>query len=304
MTGNGNDLVLSNFLFAENSGYGLYPVNWNASPWAKSSDRVQGFISSNKIALQGTKENTNLWFIECTKEGVVNDCYVKVSGIAELHNQLPDAAVIYSYRDGDSVKQTVLSDGVVFLKGEVTPGNYVPRMGFNNKTPLSTTLDTPVVIEQIPDYEGYLVTDGVDDKVVSSAFGLSKDWTIVGDWKFIPVDRDDLAGVSKSASFFLYNYAAGIRVYINSIASAITIDGVRSINAICSDGRIYLNDWTEVINDKNQTVSVSSLGITIGYNGTNFTQLAFKNLGIYNNRILSKEQCIQAYNYLQTLKNK
>ena len=35
----------------------------------------------------------------------------------------------------------------------------------------------------------------------------------------------------------------------------------------------------------------------------NFTKIAFKNLGIYN-RILSKEDCIKAYNYLQTLKAK
>ena len=31
---------------------------------------------------------------------------------------------------------------------------------------------------------------------------------------------------------------------------------------------------------------------------------AFKNLGIYNNQLLSKEDCIKAYNYLQTLKAK
>lgn len=36
----------------------------------------------------------------------------------------------------------------------------------------------------------------------------------------------------------------------------------------------------------------------------NYTQIAFKNLGIYNNQILSKDDCIKAYNYLQTLKAK
>lgn len=35
------------------------------------------------------------------------------------------------------------------------------------------------------EYAGYLVTDGVDDKIVSSSFGMGKDFTIVGDWKFI-----------------------------------------------------------------------------------------------------------------------
>lgn len=32
--------------------------------------------------------------------------------------------------------------------------------------------------------------------------------------------------------------------------------------------------------------------------------LSFKNLGIYDNHILSKDDCIKAYNYLQTLKAK
>ena len=37
---------------------------------------------------------------------------------------------------------------------------------------------------------------------------------------------------------------------------------------------------------------------------TNYAQIAFKNLGIYDNHILSKDDCIKAYNYLQTLKAK
>ena len=65
------------------------------------------------------------------------------------------------------------------------------------------------------EYEGYLVTDGVDDKIDSSAFKMGEDFTVVGEWKMI-----------------------------------------------------------------------------------------FKNLGIYNNQILSKDDCIKAYNYLQTLKAK
>lgn len=35
------------------------------------------------------------------------------------------------------------------------------------------------------EYAGYLVTDGVDDRVVSRSFTLNKDWTIVGNWKML-----------------------------------------------------------------------------------------------------------------------
>jgi hypothetical protein len=303
ITGNGNNLVLSNFGFAENSGYGLYQVNWNASPWSIGSSRFQGSISSDKIVLQGTKENTNLWFIECTKDGITNDCYVKVSGIAELHNQLPDANVVYSYFEGSVAKEVILSDDVVFLKGGITSvGNYLPRMGFS-KMPLNTTLNTPIVIEQIPEYEGYLVTDGVDDRVQNSSFKLNKDWTLVGEWVFLNQKATN-AGITKPFSFVVYNRTTGLSLFINTVTSGITIENVKSIKAICSDGRIYLDDWSEMLISKDQDITSSTSVLSIGFNGTAYTQMAFKNLGIYNNQILSKDDCIKAYNYLQTLKAK
>lgn len=76
-----------------------------------------------------------------------------------------------------------------------------------------------------------------------------------------------------------------------------------SLKAVCSDGRIYLDDWSEVKNTQKQDASDVEKELAIGNNGSNFTKIAFKNLGIYN-RILSKEDCIKAYNYLQTLKAK
>lgn len=55
---------------------------------------------------------------------------------------------------------------------------------------------------------------------------------------------------------------------------------------------------------RDQDITSSTSVLSIGFNGTAYTQMAFKNLGIYNNQILSKDDCIKAYNYLQTLKAK
>lgn len=50
---------------------------------------------------------------------------------------------------------------------------------------------------------------------------------------------------------------------------------------------------------------ISSNGVLyVASNGTYHAQIAFKNLGIYNDQIFSKDDCIKAYNYLQTLKAK
>ena len=40
ITGNGNDLKLTNFGFAEGSGYGLYAENYNDDRWIKSTNRA------------------------------------------------------------------------------------------------------------------------------------------------------------------------------------------------------------------------------------------------------------------------
>lgn len=56
------------------------------------------------------------------------------------------------------------------------------------------------------EYAGYLVTDGVDDKIVSSVFGMGKDFTIVGDWKLINTGKNDNAGIVKFDSIVIYNY--------------------------------------------------------------------------------------------------
>ena len=142
----------------------------------------------------------------------------------------------------------------------------------------------------------------MDDEIQSSDFELGKDWTVVGDWEIITQERAD-AGIVKKFSLMVYSSVNGVTLFINDPNSSINIES-KSLKAICSDGRVYLNDWTEVVSiaKKRETGSKSSL--SIGFNGNNFLQMAFKNLGIYNGAILSKDDCIKAYNYLQTLKAK
>ena len=152
------------------------------------------------------------------------------------------------------------------------------------------------------EYAGYLVTDGVDDKINSSDFDLGKDWTIVGDWTMLS-NIPSNCGIIKALSLFLYNSIDSVTIYINNGGRPIKIQS-KSINAICSDGRIYLNDWTEISKPGVQTELGSKANLNIASYGTTFTKMAFKNLAIYDGKILSKDDCIKAYNYLQTLKSK
>lgn len=148
------------------------------------------------------------------------------------------------------------------------------------------------------EYAGYMVTDGVDDKITSSIFKMGNDWTVIGDWELINTGKNDNAGIVKFDSIVIYNYNS---VLINiKNGRNILIPDQNTVNAICSDGRIYSKDWKESIYNE-ETESTSKNFLTIGYSGNAYTKIAFKNLAIYPT-VLSKDDCIKAYNYLQTLK--
>lgn len=150
------------------------------------------------------------------------------------------------------------------------------------------------------EYAGYLVTDGVDDKITSSIFEMGNDWTVIGDWELINTGKKDNAGIVKFDSIVIYNYNP-VLINIKNGRNNL-IPNQNTVNAICSDGRIYSKDWKEFIYNE-ETESTSKNLLTIGYSGNNYTKIAFRNLAIYPT-VLSKEDCIKAYNYLQTLKAK
>lgn len=150
------------------------------------------------------------------------------------------------------------------------------------------------------EYAGYLVTDGVDDKIISSIFKMGNDWTVIGDWELINTGKKDNAGIVKFDSIVIYNYNP-ILINIKNGRNNLIPDQ-NTVNAICSDGRIYSKDWKESIYNE-ETESTSKNFLTIGYSGNSYTKIAFKNLAIYPT-VLSREDCIKAYNYLQTLKAK
>lgn len=153
------------------------------------------------------------------------------------------------------------------------------------------------------EYAGYLVTDGVDDIIQSKRFLLHRNWTMVGDWRFMPPGKNTNSGIVKSPAIRLYNQLNNIAIYINRTTNPKSISG-RSIKAVCSDGRIYLDDWSEFLDTELQTDLDNNAVITIANYGAGFTKMIFKNLSFYDNHLLSKDDCIKAYNYLQSLKAK
>lgn len=295
ITGNGNDLVLSNFGFAEGSGYGLYAENYTGGRWVQSTDRADLTWTSYSVNITSVKvASTQLYYQSYPEQPsfIVPSYKIKVYG-------LKDGQTL-SYRQATSEGQQlykISEDGTYTLPSFPFKANG-DWYGFTlNKVQESCD----ITIEQIPEYEGYLVTDGVDDKITSSTFEMGNDWTVIGDWELINTGKNDNAGIVKFNSIIIYNYNNRTLINIKN-GRNILIPDQNTINAVCSDGRIYSKDWKESIYNE-ETESTSKNLLTIGYSGNNYTKIAFRNLAIYPT-VLSKEDCIKAYNYLQTLKAK
>lgn len=63
ITGNGNDLILSNFGFAEGSGYGLYAENYAGGRWVQSTDRADLTWTSYSVNITSVKvASTQLYY--------------------------------------------------------------------------------------------------------------------------------------------------------------------------------------------------------------------------------------------------
>lgn len=168
ITGNGNDLVLSNFGFAEGSGYGLYAQNYIS--YAITNRAVYTKTNSSIHVTKSITAGVN--FTESARDVTIPSYRIKVTGIQSGQEMI--------YRGSNNTFLTnIPSDGIYVLPAVENGSN----LGFQF---VSYTGDCDITIEQIPEYEGYLITDGVDDEIISAKLIQFADkFTIVGDWKFM-----------------------------------------------------------------------------------------------------------------------
>lgn len=284
ITGNGNNLVLSNFGFAEGSGYGLYAYNFNSfalrdnvvkpTDVKKDSFRIIGIGNNGNVLILSNTSNSAAWKIRITgmKEG--DSCIV---GNAN--------------KSGDYIK--IIKDGIYTFQKQYA-ATSVNGIWYNSSQ------EVDVLVEQIPEYEGYLVTDGVDDKAVSKQFKFGENFTVILDFKF-PVKKISYCGFDLSSKVRIQNLqGSGVYVVLKGNKTLIPSNVVR---AVTSEGKVYDENWNEY-NIVPGNISSNYTMVNLGFDGSNqFAESATKLAGIYSS-ILSKDECIKAYNYLQTLKSK
>lgn len=289
ITGNGNDLVLSNFRFAEGSGYGLYAYNFNSFNLRDNVVKPTD-VKKDSFRIIGTGNSSNVLIL--TNESDSANWKIRITGMKE-----GDSCIVGNANKSDDYIK-IIKDGIYTFQKQYA-ATSVNGIWYNSSQ------EVDVLVEQIPEYEGYLVTDGVDDIASSNTVVYEADFTFIGEWKFIQKD-DTVAGVNSVSHLYIQNrYNRGATVMINStFENKKNITDYMTFKAITSKGKAYDENWNEVdllYGDGNKGLSQVSIG---GQGGSDFCHMIFKNMALYMNKVFSKDDCIKAYNYLQTLKSK
>lgn len=289
ITGNGNDLVLSNFRFAEGSGYGLYAYNFNSFNLRDNVVKPTD-VKKDSFRIIGTGNSSNVLIL--TNESDSANWKIRITGMKE-----GDSCIVGNANKSDDYIK-IIKDGIYTFQKQYA-ATSVNGIWYNSSQ------EVDVLVEQIPEYEGYLVTDGVDDIASSNTVVYEADFTFIGEWKFIQKD-DTVAGINSVSHLYIQNrYNRGATVMINStFENKKNITDYMTFKAITSKGKAYDENWNEVdllYGDGNKGPSQVSIG---GQGGSDFCHMIFKNMALYMNKVFSKDECIKAYNYLQTLKSK
>lgn len=190
-SGNGHDMTLYNFAKKLGSGIGKYEVDFNT--WIPQSYVADSTYTSNKLHITNIKGSNAILY---TKKGA-NAMKVKITGIQSFN-------LVYRYIAENDVWEAleVDRDGIYELPASTT----TTKTYYTGFTVPYYTGDCDITIEQIPDYEGALVSDGIDDYGKVENLPIYKDYTVVADREIVDGLIDNAGGGVATRS---YNYAKG-----------------------------------------------------------------------------------------------
>lgn len=161
-SGQGHDIQLYNFGYALGSGYGSWAQDfssYDAFPQRGEVDK----ISHNSFHVSNITENDGSLLLYKYLESDIPSYKIRVTGLKEGER------VEYRYLNEDNVSNVVNIDenGIYTLPKSVFFTDKAA--GFSFKGPLGSR---DITIEQIPEYPGALVGDGVDDYgICTTPFG-------------------------------------------------------------------------------------------------------------------------------------
>lgn len=236
-SGNGHNLELSGFSFSKNSGYGKYSIAFKDFPYEEEiiniSDSKVVFNSGGQLLLPYPSMNKD-----------IPSFRIKVSGLSQTYH------LRYYYRSSDGVQHSIdmAKDGYYDLPicYNIQNSSDGTNCGFaNNGTDV-------VTIEQIPEYQGAVVTDGVDDIISSnnsirSILGSSDKITVLS-----MIKQLDKGNQSIIRTNFIGMAGSNSDTWVNNLTSEIGKAGIYGYSANLSNSSISVIN--NILGDKSDYI--------------------------------------------------
>ena len=209
-SGNGHDMQLYNYAKSKDSGIGKYGTDY--TKWTKVAGII---ITKDKIVV--TKDFVSQYWL-CFIYSDVPAYKVRVTGLPK------GCALRYQQQTlVNGINELPALEGITSAVG-FTVNNIGNVFDLSN-----------LVIEQIPDYEGALVSDGKDDYGKAEGLPILKDYTVAADYARLSYGNVDSAIISKS-------YAAGNGAFGFNLASGQSPNNVSAISFGTGSAKIQADD--------------------------------------------------------------
>ena len=256
----GNILNAYNFGWALGSGYGLYKEDYNSDKYRKfKGSRAVFTTTDNSIHITESLDSSS--FIETKNTQSANAYSIKVTGLK------PGIALEYRYvlPDVEGLRTiAIVEDGVYNLP---QTGNSFNGFRFTGYLGACN-----ITIKQIPEYEGAIVTDGIDDYLKLDKVGYKIGTVIL---KYTTLFRDNnwryVFDVTEERCYFASNKDSG--VFVTSMQYK------------------FVGDYTYLIprTGNNPTVSNTPLYISSHAAMKEFLSMALYEIAIYSENLTDEE---------------
>lgn len=250
-SGNNRPLKLNNFLFAAMSGVDGYNENFLSNKWfiTQNKETVKIESSSSFVIQAAKREHEGIVYRYADNEKVIIKC--NITGITEEIK----GKFAFGYADVTGTNNIILENGYFeFITSE--HGGLAGRYGFKAMAPID---NCNIIVTQIPEYPGALVTDGVDDygQVQNLQQGVKVLFTTINpfvDGKFI---YDQRLNTTEPWLFAVFNDKGSIAYNSRNSNGKTYIDGTLNestiVSALLNKKQIITIVNNDVTGDKTKT---------------------------------------------------
>lgn len=230
-SGNGHNMKIFNSAWKLGSGVGKYNYDYKTFLEDKVLVKIDDYKKATYFAAKNSVGFFNINFASYKGR-------IKLTGVKKaIDDKFIDVFRIYTNSPTNNEAIDIYEDGIydVDIKG-ADDANRLYFFALTDSDSLST-LNTPIIIEQISDYEGALVSDGIDDYGYADNLPIFKDYTVAIDraWINLVGDRVEcLATKNSDPDWGAFNFELSESITRNTFSfggvNRVSIDVNRKIS--------------------------------------------------------------------------